>query len=63
VTEWKPRGDYAIESGAYTISKCFVGVDVVYSAWHKDTLLQTRIKTAEEAKRVCENHNNSNKGE
>ena len=53
---WIQRTQYNTQSGEYMVSKQIVSGQPIYSAWHKDTLLQTRIKNVDEAKKVCEDN-------
>ena len=53
---WIQRTQYCTQSGEYMVSKQIVSGQPIYSAWHKDTLLQTRIKNVDEAKKVCEDN-------
>ena len=50
---WIQRTQYSTQSGEYMVSKQIVSGQPIYSAWHKDTLISTGHKTAEEAKKAC----------
>ena len=49
---WNKSSKYSISSGEYMVSKQIVSGQPIYSAWHKDTLISTGHKTADEAKKA-----------